>query len=175
MRYAFYLFTSICLLLLLASLAYFVFLAILTLATLLEGYLILLGLLLALAGALTLRKTFRLLQHKYITLATITRLTLDGKGKKTYQLHFMTRENQTILTEVTPDVSSPWSRLQTLFLDLYNAHPRQGSRFPVCYDVRMPHNNPRHLSFITTWLGPILSFWFAVLLTVFGVTLWLSP
>ncbi|HEY4385120.1 MAG TPA: hypothetical protein VGN34_11690, partial [Ktedonobacteraceae bacterium] len=111
MKYALYLLTSICLFLLLGCLAYFVFLAIITLATLLEGYMILLGLLLALAGAFALHRALRQLASKHITLATITRLTLDGNGNKTYQLQFMTRKDQTILTEVTPDTSSLWARL----------------------------------------------------------------
>jgi Protein of unknown function (DUF3592) len=174
MKYALYLLISICLLLLLAALAYFVFLTILTLATLLGGYLILLGLLLALAGTLTLRRTLRQFQHKHMTLATITRITLDRDGRKTYQLHFTTRENQTILTDITPDTFSPWSQIRTLFLDLYDAHLKQGSRVHVCYDVDMPYKDPRHLSFITVWLGPILLFWFAGLLTLFGITLWLA-
>ncbi len=174
MRYLFYLLTSICLLVLLGCLVYFLLLALITIATLLEGLLIFLSLFLALAGVINLRRTLRIFQQKQIALATVIRLTLDARGKKTYQLQFTTRNDQTILAEISAENSSFESRLWSFFLDLFDAQPTRGSRFPLLYDVHIPDKNFRRLSFATLWLGPILLFWFSVLLLLFGLTLWLS-
>jgi hypothetical protein len=121
-----------------------------------------------------LRRSLALLRQRQVALATITRLTLEGNGKRTYQLQFVTRADQTVLVELSSDHSSPWTRLQTLFFDLYDAHPNRGSRFPLLYDIHSPDKQPRRLSFIPLWLGPILLFWFSVLLLLLGVTSWLS-
>jgi hypothetical protein len=158
----------------LACLTYFSFLALVALASLLEGYSILLGLLLALAAILDLRKTFRLLRQRRIALATITRLTLNAAGSKTYQLQFTARNDQTVLTEISSANTSFWDRVLLLFLDVFDAQPSRGSRFPLLYDVNLPDKNPQRLLFMTTWLGPILLLWFAVLLILFGITLWFS-
>ena len=174
MRYALYLLMSICLLAMLVALAYFAFLALVALASLLEGYSILLGLLLAFAALLHLRKTFSLLRQRRIALATITRLTVNAAGRKTYQLQFTARNDQTVLAELSSSNTSFGDRLLLLFFDMFDAQPSRGSRFPLLYDVNLPDKNPQRLLFITTWLAPILLFWFAVLLILFGFTLWLS-
>src|SRR5450432_4100319 len=127
MRYVLYLFTSICILCMLSCLTYFLLLLVVALATTLEGYIILLGLLLALAGQFISRRTHRLLQQRRITLATITRLTLNGQGTTTYQLQFTTRNDQIILVEFASNDHSLYSRLRTLFLDLYHTQPVYGS------------------------------------------------
>jgi hypothetical protein len=174
MRYALYLLMSICLLVMLACLTYFSFLALIALVSLLEGYSILLGFLLAFAALLYLRKTLRLLRQRRIALATVTRLTVNAAGCRTCQLQFTARNDQTVLAELSSANTSFWDRALLLFLDVFDAQPSRGSRFPLLYDVNLPDKNPQRLLFMTTWLGPILLFWFAVLLILFGFTLWFS-
>jgi hypothetical protein len=174
MRYVLYLFTSICILCVLGSLTYFLFLIVVTLATILEAYIILPGLLFAIAGQFIFQRTRRLLQQRRLTLATITRLTLDGQGTTTYQLQFTTRKDQVILVELASNDHSLYSRLRTLFLDLYHAQPVYGSRFPLLYNINTPEKDLRRPSFFTMWLGPILLFWFAILFILFGIALWFS-